>query len=184
MSLNTHVYQIYIAASPEQVWAAITESEWTRRYFHTTSFIEPPAAGQGLPYGPSRWSAGDRRRHRGNATSPSGESGSIRADLAHPVRRSVGARTTGPRGVDRRERRRRPHSCQACARRPRSEPTDVAERQRRLGLDSGQHEDSVGNGKSATTGSGLRGCCRSGEILTAAAFLAAPIAAQSPLVGA
>ena len=46
MSLNTHVYQIYIAASPEQVWAAITDSEWTRRYFHTTSFVEPPQRGK------------------------------------------------------------------------------------------------------------------------------------------
>jgi uncharacterized protein YndB with AHSA1/START domain len=46
MSLNTHVYQIYIAASPEQVWAAITDSEWTRRYFHTTSFVEPLQRGK------------------------------------------------------------------------------------------------------------------------------------------
>jgi uncharacterized protein YndB with AHSA1/START domain len=45
MSRNAHVYQIYIAASPEQVWAAITESGWTRRYFHTTSFVEPPQRG-------------------------------------------------------------------------------------------------------------------------------------------
>ncbi|HLM23261.1 MAG TPA: SRPBCC domain-containing protein [Propionibacteriaceae bacterium] len=48
MSLTAHVYQIYIAATPEQVWSAITESEWTRRYFHTTSFVEPPQ--QGRPY--------------------------------------------------------------------------------------------------------------------------------------
>lgn len=46
MSLNAHVYQIYIAASPELVWAAITESEWTKRYFHTTSFVEPPRRGK------------------------------------------------------------------------------------------------------------------------------------------
>jgi uncharacterized protein YndB with AHSA1/START domain len=46
MNLNTHVYQIYIAASPELVWTAITESEWTRRYFHTTSFVEPPQQGK------------------------------------------------------------------------------------------------------------------------------------------
>ena len=46
MSLTAHVYQIYIAASPEQVWAAITESEWTRRYFHATSFVEPPQCGK------------------------------------------------------------------------------------------------------------------------------------------
>ena len=48
MSLPAHVYQIYIAASPDQVWAAITESEWTRRYLHTTSFVEPPRLGK--PY--------------------------------------------------------------------------------------------------------------------------------------
>ena len=40
MSLTAHVYQIYIAATTEQVWAAITKSEWTRHYFHTTSFVE------------------------------------------------------------------------------------------------------------------------------------------------
>jgi uncharacterized protein YndB with AHSA1/START domain len=48
MTLTAHVYQIYIAAPPEQVWSAITESEWTRRYFHTTEFVEPPR--QGRPY--------------------------------------------------------------------------------------------------------------------------------------
>lgn len=48
MSLPAHVYQIYIAATPKQVWAAITESEWTRRYFHTVAFVEPPQ--QGKPY--------------------------------------------------------------------------------------------------------------------------------------
>jgi uncharacterized protein YndB with AHSA1/START domain len=48
MSLAAHVYQIYIAATPEQVWAAITKSEWTRRYFHSTEFVEPPQ--QGRPY--------------------------------------------------------------------------------------------------------------------------------------
>ena len=42
MRLTPHIYQIYIAATPETVWAAITESEWTRRYFHTTEFVEKP----------------------------------------------------------------------------------------------------------------------------------------------
>jgi uncharacterized protein YndB with AHSA1/START domain len=46
MSRSAHVYQIYIAATPEQVWAAITGSEWTRCYFHTTSFVEPPEPGK------------------------------------------------------------------------------------------------------------------------------------------
>ena len=45
MAITTHVYQIFIAAPPEKVWAAITESEWTRRYFHGTSFVEGPVLG-------------------------------------------------------------------------------------------------------------------------------------------
>ncbi|MGZ5399703.1 MAG: SRPBCC domain-containing protein [Nocardioides sp.] len=45
MTLTAHVYQIHIAASVDTVWAAITQSEWTRRYFHTTSFVEGPVAG-------------------------------------------------------------------------------------------------------------------------------------------
>ena len=48
MSITAHVYQIYIRATPAQVWTAITDSEWTRRYFHATSFIQPPVEGQ--PY--------------------------------------------------------------------------------------------------------------------------------------
>ena len=48
MSRPAHVYQIYIAATPEQVWTAMTDSEWRRRYFHDTAFTEPPAAGR--PY--------------------------------------------------------------------------------------------------------------------------------------
>ena len=48
MELSPHVYQIDIAATPDQVWLAITDSEWTRQYFHTTSFVEPPAVGR--PY--------------------------------------------------------------------------------------------------------------------------------------
>lgn len=45
MTITTHVYQLYIAATPEQVWTAITDSEWTRRYFHGVSFVEPPVRG-------------------------------------------------------------------------------------------------------------------------------------------
>lgn len=45
MAITGHVYQIFIAASPETVWAAITESEWTRQYFHGVRFVEPPVAG-------------------------------------------------------------------------------------------------------------------------------------------
>lgn len=47
MAITAHVYQIYINAEPDQVWAAITDSDWTERYFHSTRFVEPPVAGQG-----------------------------------------------------------------------------------------------------------------------------------------
>ena len=45
MSLTAHVYQIHIAADADQVWSAITRSEWTERYFHTTRFVEGPTPG-------------------------------------------------------------------------------------------------------------------------------------------
>jgi uncharacterized protein YndB with AHSA1/START domain len=31
---TTQVYQVYIRATPEQIWEAITTPEWTARYFH------------------------------------------------------------------------------------------------------------------------------------------------------
>ncbi len=45
MSLTAHVYQIHINADADQVWAAITQSEWKKRYFHGTSYAEGPVAG-------------------------------------------------------------------------------------------------------------------------------------------
>jgi uncharacterized protein YndB with AHSA1/START domain len=45
MTVTAHVYQIHIAADVDQVWTAITSSDWTRRYLHSTSFVEPPRAG-------------------------------------------------------------------------------------------------------------------------------------------
>jgi len=39
MAITKHVYQIYIKATPEQVWEAIVEPSWTRRYFHDGSTI-------------------------------------------------------------------------------------------------------------------------------------------------
>ena len=46
--ITAHVHQLYIAGTPEQVWQAITDSEWTSRYFFGTVFVRPPQAGQ--PY--------------------------------------------------------------------------------------------------------------------------------------
>lgn len=36
MDKPNHIYEIYIKARPEEVWAALTEGEMTRRYFHAT----------------------------------------------------------------------------------------------------------------------------------------------------
>ncbi len=45
MSITAHVYQIHIAADAATVWLAITQSEWTREYFHGTTYAEGPAPG-------------------------------------------------------------------------------------------------------------------------------------------
>ena len=36
-ALATQVYQLYIKATPEKVWEAITKSEFRRKYFHGSS---------------------------------------------------------------------------------------------------------------------------------------------------
>ena len=48
MAITKHVYQIFIKASPDEVWEAIVEPSWTRRYFHGTAFDSPPVKGE--PY--------------------------------------------------------------------------------------------------------------------------------------
>ncbi len=48
MAITRHQYRIYIKAPVEQVWNAIVDPEFTRRYFHGTAFDSPPEAGQ--PY--------------------------------------------------------------------------------------------------------------------------------------
>ena len=47
-NLALQVYQVFIKATPEQIWDAITESEFTTRYFYGSeleSSFEP-----GAPY--------------------------------------------------------------------------------------------------------------------------------------
>ncbi len=44
MALPRHSYETFIRATPAEVWAAITQPQFTRRYFHDTSFesdLEP-----------------------------------------------------------------------------------------------------------------------------------------------
>ena len=48
MAITKHVYQSFIKATPQQVWDAIVEPSWTRRYFHGSAFDSPPVKGQ--PY--------------------------------------------------------------------------------------------------------------------------------------
>ncbi len=48
MSITAHQYQVFIRATPEQVWQAITDPAWTQRFFHGTAPERPYAAGQ--PY--------------------------------------------------------------------------------------------------------------------------------------
>jgi uncharacterized protein YndB with AHSA1/START domain len=44
-ALTTQVYQLFIKASPERVWEAITSSELTHRYFHGAVFDGAPRVG-------------------------------------------------------------------------------------------------------------------------------------------
>ncbi len=48
MAVTRHQYRIYIKAPIEQVWNAVIDPTYTRRYFHGTAFDAPPQSGQ--PY--------------------------------------------------------------------------------------------------------------------------------------
>jgi uncharacterized protein YndB with AHSA1/START domain len=39
---TTQVYQVYIRATPEQIWEAITTPEWTARYYHGAHITVTP----------------------------------------------------------------------------------------------------------------------------------------------
>ena len=48
MAMTRHQYRIYIKAPIEQVWNAVIDPSYTRRYFHGTAFDAPPKSGK--PY--------------------------------------------------------------------------------------------------------------------------------------
>jgi len=50
MSELKHVYEVYIAATPEKVWAAITQPELTRQYYYGTDVESDWAPGSSLVY--------------------------------------------------------------------------------------------------------------------------------------
>ena len=43
---TAHVYQVYIQAPIERVFQALIDPEFTRAYFHSTAFAQPPIAGE------------------------------------------------------------------------------------------------------------------------------------------
>lgn len=46
MAITRHQYRIFIKAPIEQVWNALLDPAFTRRYFHGTAFDVPPVAGE------------------------------------------------------------------------------------------------------------------------------------------
>lgn len=50
MTITRHVYEIYIKATPEQIWQALTDPAFTVRYFHKTAIESGFAAGDGYRY--------------------------------------------------------------------------------------------------------------------------------------
>ena len=89
-----HVYQTYIRASAEQVWQAITDPEFTKRYCHRTAFESDARAGQPVPHGPARRQRRRRRDdRRGRAEQATGD------DLADPLRRCGGGGAAEPHRV-------------------------------------------------------------------------------------
>ena len=50
MALAAHVYETFVKATPERVWQAITDPEYTRRYFHDTAVTSSFEPGGGVRY--------------------------------------------------------------------------------------------------------------------------------------
>jgi uncharacterized protein YndB with AHSA1/START domain len=50
MSITRHLYEIYIKASPEQIWQALIDPAFTVNYFHGTAFESTLGKGDGYRY--------------------------------------------------------------------------------------------------------------------------------------
>jgi uncharacterized protein YndB with AHSA1/START domain len=46
VSIALHQYEVYIRATPEEVFAALTDPAMTKQYFHGTAFDRPPVQGE------------------------------------------------------------------------------------------------------------------------------------------
>ena len=73
MTAPRHIFQTFVRATPEAVWQAITDPDFTRRYFHRTAIESTFDAG--AP-GPLRAARRHRRRGRRDRarSSPAGGS--------------------------------------------------------------------------------------------------------------
>ena len=57
---STHVYRVFIKATPERIWEAITSPEWNNRYgFHTVSAFELQPGGTFRAYASAEMKAYD-----------------------------------------------------------------------------------------------------------------------------
>ena len=142
MSLTAHVYQIHINADADQVWAAITQSEWKKRYFHGTSYAEGPTAGRPLPDRQGRRRRRDRRDDRGDDAARAGHAraGSCRPGTCSTTP-TLAAEPPEPGRVDDRAGRRPADPGAPGARRPRLQPAHLGQRQGRLGLGARRAQD-------------------------------------------
>jgi uncharacterized protein YndB with AHSA1/START domain len=50
MPAPSHVYEIFVKATPDEVWQAITDPGYTRRYFHRTAVESAFRPGAGVRY--------------------------------------------------------------------------------------------------------------------------------------
>jgi uncharacterized protein YndB with AHSA1/START domain len=57
LDLTTQIYQVFIKATPEQVWEAITKPDYTARYFHGARIENTP--GGHISHGPDGSTWGD-----------------------------------------------------------------------------------------------------------------------------
>jgi uncharacterized protein YndB with AHSA1/START domain len=58
-ALTTQVYQVFIKATPEQIWDAITRPEWTARYFYGARISVVPDAYRSLGPADEVWGESD-----------------------------------------------------------------------------------------------------------------------------
>ena len=120
MTAPRHIFETYIRATPEVIWQAITDPDFTQRYFHRTAIHSSFAAGAAVRY-----------------VLPDGEDAVVGVieEVEPPhrlvmtwrvlLRRGRVRGTAEPRRVDPHARRRRRHSRHDDPPRPRPQPAHV-----------------------------------------------------------